>query len=265
MRRSIRCLVALVVLVGVAVCAAAQPVIVQPSNAGLSATELAAFEEAYRELTGLLRNHESGSQKLLGQDGWGALDFAAFTAGSLARHGYETALVEQASDAGTVRVWVLVALDLGTRAVWIPVEPLPNPAAGQKTLGAVAGEESTGALVRLDASYVSYDRVLELSSNVAPIASIRPPAHDIAEQEASAWFGNTSLDPDGTIVLYQWAFDDEMQRVTSHIAQWYTFRSSGTYTVSLTVTDNRGAQASTSLSLYVLTTEEAEADCGCGG
>ncbi|MBU0595351.1 PKD domain-containing protein, partial [Candidatus Bipolaricaulota bacterium] len=106
---------------------------------------------------------------------------------------------------------------------------------------------------------------VELPANIPPTAIIRPPTTDIAEQENVAWFGNTSLDPDGRIVLYQWAFDGETQRVTTNFAQWFTFRSSGTHTIGLTVTDSRGAQASTSLTLYVMTAEEAEADCGCGG
>jgi len=201
----------------------------------------------------------------LGEDGWSALDFAKFTAGSLERLGYETVIVEQVGDGAATRVWVVVGLSLGTRTVWIPVEPLPDPTAVQKTLGAVAGVESSNALVLLDAAYIAYSGIVELPANIPPTAIIRPPATDVAEQANIAWFANTSFDPDGTIVLFQWTFDDVEQRVTSNFAQWFTFRSSGTHSVGLTVTDSRGAQASASLSLYVMTVEESEADCGCGG
>ncbi|MFC2081667.1 PKD domain-containing protein [Candidatus Bipolaricaulota bacterium] len=254
-----------VVLAGMAAWATDHPVVVQPEAAGYSGAERAAFDDAYQQLTRLLWRHELGPRKRLGEDGWGALDFAAFTAGSLEGQGYETVIVEQTGDGAATRVWVLVALDLGTRTAWIPVEPLPDPDLTQRTLGAVAGVESSGALVLLDATYLTYGRIVELGPNIPPTARIVLPAGDIVAQVQVAWFANASLDPDGTIILYQWTFDEDVQRAAASIAQWHTFASSGTHTISLTVTDNRGAQSSTSLTLYVLTGEEAERDCGCGG
>ena len=264
MRRFVLCLVSAGVVLGTALCALAQPVVVQPNAADLSTAELAEFSNSYQRLSGLLGSITLGSQKLFGQHGWGPLDFAKFSAGSIEQKGYPTVIVELAGEGTESRVWVLVGLDLGSRTVWIPIEPLPEPGFAQRTLGAVAGTVPAGGLVQIDPEYLIYTGVIELPENLPPIALIRPPASDVAEHVMSAWSGKTSIDPDGSIVLYQWTFDDDTQRVTAQFVQWFTFESSGTHTAHLTVTDSRGAQASTSLTLYVMTTAEYEAGCGCG-
>ncbi len=51
--------------------------------------------------------------------------------------------------------------------------------------------------------------------------------------------GSTSNDPDGTIASYAWSFGDGS--TGSGISPSHTYANSGTYTVSLTVTDNDGA------------------------
>jgi len=73
------------------------------------------------------------------------------------------------------------------------------------------------------------------------------------------------VDPDGEIVLFQWTFGEDVQRITYTISAWYTFAAGGLdYPVSLTVTDSRGAQATVSTSVYVLTLQEkADKACGC--
>ena len=265
MRRVGLCLVSAGVVLGTALCVFAQPVVVQPNAENLSAAELAGFSEHYQRLSGLLASINLGSKKIVGQDGWVPLDFAKFSAGSIEQRGYITAIVEQTGEGIESRVWVLVGLDLGSRTIWIPIEPLPEPGFAQRTLGAVAGAVHAGGLVELDPAYMTFSSVVELPENLPPIAIIRPPAADVAEHVMSAWSGRTSIDPDGSIVLYEWTFDDDTQRMTAQFVQWFTFESSGTHTVHLTVTDSRGAQASTSLTLYVMTTAEYEAGCGCGG
>lgn len=63
--------------------------------------------------------------------------------------------------------------------------------------------------------------------------------------------GSGSSDPDGgTIVSHQWTFGDGSSDVGATSAHTYT--ASGDYTVTLTVTDNRGGSTSTSKSVQVV-------------
>lgn len=50
-----------------------------------------------------------------------------------------------------------------------------------------------------------------------------------------------SNDPDGTIIAYEWDFGDG-EGATGFTVN-HVFRNPGTYTVKLTVTDDKGAQA----------------------
>jgi hypothetical protein len=230
------------------------PQVLQPDEAGYSAAMRSALTESIDALERLLRNSDYASQRSIGQGGWSAEDFAAFTAGTLERLGYRTAIV-RASDGAAVRVWVLVGIELYGTTVWVPVNPIPNPAGRQMQLGAVT---TLGGGLRFDPMYAQYDALVELPENMHPIAVIRPPAR-ILEQQAAAWFGHTSRDPDGEIILFEWTFPgtDPVTTVSSSI--WFTFDRVGTYTVTLTVTDNRGAQASTALTVDAV----EENDCGC--
>ena len=64
--------------------------------------------------------------------------------------------------------------------------------------------------------------------------------------------GTSSYDPDGTIISYQWDLDgDGVVDQSGPLASW-AYPLSGTYIVTLTVTDNRGASNSTSKTVVVL-------------
>lgn len=65
----------------------------------------------------------------------------------------------------------------------------------------------------------------------------------------AAFDGSGSTDPDGTIASYAWNFGDG-QTGTGVTAQ-RVYGAAGTYTVTLTVTDNRGGTATTSRSVVV--------------
>ncbi len=62
--------------------------------------------------------------------------------------------------------------------------------------------------------------------------------------------GSGSSDPDGTITSYSWDWGDGSP-VASGVTASHTYGEAGTYTVSLTVTDNGGATGSTSRSVTV--------------
>jgi PKD repeat protein len=58
-----------------------------------------------------------------------------------------------------------------------------------------------------------------------------------------------SADPDGTITAYLWNFGDGS--TSSNASPSHTYTSAGTYSVKLTVTDNKGVTGSTTISVRV--------------
>ena len=257
MTRWMACILA-VVLCGTVFGAVGQtpPQLVQPDQAGYTASQRTVLDRAIVELKRVLSDPDLASKRGLGQNGWTLLDFAAFTAGSLERLGYQTAIVRL--DRGTTgeRVWVLAGFEVLGTVVWVPVEPLSNPTRRQAVLGTVAEANSTRLM--FDPQYLTYDEVVELPPNVPPVAIIRPPGR-VLEQQSTALFGHTSSDPDGEIVLYTWSFPETEPQTTIASSIWHTFPAVGTYVVELTVTDSRGAQASTTLTIEAV----EENDCGC--
>jgi len=84
--------------------------------------------------------------------------------------------------------------------------------------------------------------------NVAPVASFTSSVNSL-----NVNFTDTSTDSDGTIASRVWNFGDGT--ATSTLASpSHAFAKAGTYTVTLTVTDNGGAQSSTTKSITVSTT-----------
>jgi hypothetical protein len=256
---------------GMAVGTAAQelPMLVQPQDAGFSSTQRASLGAAIGELQRLFRSHDLGSRQRLGDGGWSAEQFAAYTAGTLERLGYVAGIVSRAPDHGTdpSAAWVAVRVDVGEGAsAWIPVNPTPgNPELPQSRWGAVPLLD--GGELRYETAYLSYDRVIELPPNQPPTAVIWTPAGNVAEKEMQLWSSPLSRDPDGKIVLYQWTFGRDVLRVSGQPSVFYTFDRGGEQvTVTLTVTDSRGAQGTETLTVYVMTEDEAaHKPCGACG
>ncbi|MED7947895.1 collagenase [Streptomyces sp. BE303] len=72
----------------------------------------------------------------------------------------------------------------------------------------------------------------------------QPPtaAFGTAIGELAVTFTDRSTDPDGSITARAWDFGDGTTATTTNPTKWYA--KAGTYTVTLTVTDNKGATAS---------------------
>ena len=98
----------------------------------------------------------------------------------------------------------------------------------------------------LDAAGVpSVARFVQLStsiSNQPPTATINSPATDVTVAPGgSVFFSGTGSDPDGTISAYSWTFPGGVPSSSSAaIPGAIVYPAAGTYTASLTVTDNGG-------------------------
>jgi YD repeat-containing protein len=77
------------------------------------------------------------------------------------------------------------------------------------------------------------------SSNQPPVANAGGSYSGITGQN-TAFSGTSSFDPDGSITSYSWSFGDG--GTASGSSPTHAYASSGAYTVTLTVTDNLGAQ-----------------------
>ncbi len=87
-------------------------------------------------------------------------------------------------------------------------------------------------------------------SNVTPLAVITPIADtNVAIGEIVTFDAANSADPDGSIVAWNWAFGDFT--TGSGVTVDKSFASAGNYVVQLTVTDNKGAKASSTVTITV--------------
>ena len=76
------------------------------------------------------------------------------------------------------------------------------------------------------------------AGNAPPIANANGPYNGTEGQQVT-FDGSASMDPDGTIVAYDWTFGDG--NTGTGVSPTNTYAAAGTYTVTLTVTDDAGA------------------------
>ena len=98
---------------------------------------------------------------------------------------------------------------------------------------------------------VTDDDEATASANAVKIVSNRPPVASFTENATTVLTGEvisfdafSSEDPDGYIISYLWDFGDETTAVDVEVN--HAYEDDGVYTVTLTVTDDDGATASTS-------------------
>ncbi len=94
-----------------------------------------------------------------------------------------------------------------------------------------------------------------LPPNSPPTAVAAPP---VCAGLSCSFDGSGSTDPDGTVVGHTWDFGDGSTVSGAQVT--HTYRTAGTYEVTLTVTDDRGATASTRRSVTVTAPTELASD-----
>jgi DNA/RNA endonuclease G (NUC1) len=87
------------------------------------------------------------------------------------------------------------------------------------------------------------------SNTQPPFASIAGPAAAISEGSSATFDASTSLDPNGTIVSYDWDFGDGS--TGSGVSVSHTYAQDGAFTVRLTITDNDGLTDSATFTVTV--------------
>ncbi len=128
---------------------------------------------------------------------------------------------------------------------------------GQAAVGITIGANSTGGQgfqgkideVKIYAAALSPSQFTLLpTGNQPPIASFTyTPAHPRVGEYVR--FKSTSTDPDGKIVWTTWTLGDGAFSVGP--APWHKYKQPGTYTVTITVRDNNGAESKTSKQITV--------------
>lgn len=87
------------------------------------------------------------------------------------------------------------------------------------------------------------------AANISPVAVASASTTNGVAPLAITFFGNGSYDSDGRVASYSWNFGDGTS--STEMSPSKTFSAAGNYTVRLTVTDDRGASASSALSVSV--------------
>src|SRR5437867_309098 len=93
-----------------------------------------------------------------------------------------------------------------------------------------------------------------VSHSVTVTAPNQPPVASFTKSCSglTCGFTSTSSDPDGSITVYSWTFGDGGTSTAQNPS--HTYAAGGTYTVTLRVTDNQGAQSTTTSQSVTVTT-----------
>jgi hypothetical protein len=236
--------------------------ILPPNTTAYSPTEVATLEGAIATLRGVLNDYDLGAYRYFDPSEWQSLDFAAYTAGTLAGLGYETRLIEEEGWADGKHTWVIVGIPLDGRTAWVPVEASPEIGKRQAILGTIPSYTDSAGRLWFEAAYLSFSSEVTLPPNRSPLAAIRVvPSWEIVGREVT-FMAVTSYDPDGEIIRYHWDLGgiSTSEAKTVRLA----FPAEGTYSINLTVTDSRGASTSTKIDYRVKEPGESPPPSGCG-
>ena len=112
----------------------------------------------------------------------------------------------------------------------------------------VNGQQFRTVLSSSPAGCVGGNPVLTQTCNLPPVANAGPDQSTKTNRTVK-FDGSASKDPDGYITKYQWNFGDNSSTSGKVVYHKYTRR--GTYTVTLTVTENQGVSATDTAAITV--------------
>lgn len=234
-----------------------QPVLIQLS--ALSPTEQAAAMAAIRELEELLSDWRLGCGGIPVKYGWSQYQLARFVAGRLTGLGYPSQLARAGES-----WWVLSQVKAGDRGFWVPVVPgLADPST-QKCYqpGVFLGYIPWAGTGEFEAQYLSPEEIAPLPPNRPPSGTIRVVPSSPEPGERARFLGTGVVDPDGMIISLVWDFGDGSTSKDPNPA--HVYEKEGTYTVTLTLIDDAGAQVVLERSVRVREVPKT-GGCGCGG
>lgn len=112
----------------------------------------------------------------------------------------------------------------------------PGSRAGTRTALGIVGDEDAN---EIDLQLI---RIVEDTVTVTAGGSNQPPTAGFTHtcNGLTCGFTSASTDPDGSISSYRWTFGDQTPEVTTPTAS-HAYAAGGSYTVTLSVTDNQGA------------------------
>lgn len=145
--------------------------------------------------------------------------------------------VLQASDPTGLSASLVASLPAGTYYVRISGVGAGDPGTtGYSTYGSVGNYVITGTLA-------------SATSNQPPVAAASTSATSGTAPLPVNFSSAGSSDPDGSIASYRWTFGDGGTSASANPS--YTYNAAGNYTATLTVTDNGGLTASSSVNIAV--------------
>jgi len=103
-----------------------------------------------------------------------------------------------------------------------------------------------------DDGLTDLDTATKIIENRPPVALFTQSLTTVETGETTTFYAGDSYDLDGTIVSYQWDFDDGTIVTETDLSITHVYEDDGSYTVTLTVTDDDGATNSTSITKTVL-------------
>ena len=131
----------------------------------------------------------------------------------------------------------------GVAALYLEANPGATPAAVRRRLFDAATKDVVQN-ANGPAAHLLYSRFDLLGANAAPAAAFTHACTDL-----DCAFTDGSVDGDGSLVAWRWDFGDGAASTAASPS--HTYAASGTYTVTLTVRDDDGAEASVSHTLEV--------------